>query len=88
MEQQQSQSQRPSPHSWSSGPPESKSESWNYERRTELLNVASGILQAQVMGATRRGEPWKGEGSCVSPTEAVRLAKELIDATEKVQPKL
>ena len=81
--------QNASPHSWASGPPESKSESWNFERRSELLNVASGLLQAQVMGAMRRGEPWQdGDGDVVSPKVAVRLAKELIEETEKVQPKL
>lgn len=81
--------EQPSPHSWAAGPPDTKSESWNYERRSELLNIASGILQAQVMGAMKRGEPWQDEGSdAVSPKVAVRLAKELIEETEKVQPKL
>ena len=78
----------PSPHSWNSGPPESKSEAWNHERRSELLNVASGILQAQVMNAAKRGDSWEGESETpVSPKTAVRLAKELIEETEKVHPK-
>lgn len=78
------------PHSWASGPPESKSESWNWERRSELLNIASGLLQAQVMGAMKRGEPWQDEAgqNVVSPRRAVELAKELIDETERIQPKL
>lgn len=77
------------PHSWDSGPPESKNESWNYERRTELISVAQGVLQAQVMGAMRR-ESWESEGGtpCVDPKLAVRLAKELIEEAERLQPKL
>lgn len=77
------------PHSWGSGPPESKNESWNYERRTELVNVAQGILQAQVMGAMRR-ESWEedADNPGVSPKLSVRLAKELIDEAERIHPKL
>jgi len=86
--------QKQSPHSWASGPPESKSESWNYERRSELLNISSSLLQAQIMGAMRRSpEDWRPEADTgplagVSPEKAVNLAKKLIDEVEKVQPKL
>jgi hypothetical protein len=84
-----------SPHSWASGPPESKSESWNWERRTELLNISSGILQAQIMGSmkARPAESWEagaaaGDPPGVDPTRAVDLARRLIAAAEDVQPKL
>jgi hypothetical protein len=82
-----------SPHNWTSGPPESKSESWNYERRTELLNVSQGILQAQIMGAMKHSpESWqsddeKGQLPGVNAKKAVDLAKQLIDEVEKIQPK-
>jgi hypothetical protein len=79
------------PHSWESGPPESKQESWNWERRTELLNISSAVLQAQVMGTMRNRESWEGEGNpldSVDPKLAVRLAKQLIEEAEIVRPKL
>lgn len=90
MDQQQKQS---SPHSWASGPPESKQESWNFERRSELLNISSVVLQAQVMGAMRRSsesEAWQDRDGLpgVDAKLAVKLAKELIDEVEKLQPKL
>jgi hypothetical protein len=79
------------PHSWDSGPPESKAESWNWERRSELLNVASGLMQAQVMAAVKQPESWQGDASpldSIDATRAVTLAQQLIEATEKVRPKL
>lgn len=79
------------PHSWESGPPESKSESWNWERRTELLNISSAVLQAQIMGVMRNSESWQGSENPlgnVDPKLAVRLAKGLIDEVETLRPKL
>jgi hypothetical protein len=79
-----------SPNSWDSGPPESKSEAWNHERRSELLNVSQGILQAQIMGAMRNREDWQGDDGelgGVDPDKAVNLAKRLINAVENVYPK-
>lgn len=79
------------PHSWESGPPESKSESWNWERRTELLNISSAVMQAQIMGVMRNSESWQGNDNpldSIDPKLAVRLAKQLIDEVEVLQPKL
>ena len=80
-----------SPHAWDSGPPESKIEGWNYERRTELLSLSKGVLEAQIMGAMRNREEWQsddGELGGVDPKRAVELAKRLIAEVEKVHPKL
>ncbi len=77
------------PHSWESGPPESKSESWNYERRTELLSISSAILQAQITGM-QNCEAWEGNNplDAIDAQACAVLAKKLIDAVDNIQPKL
>lgn len=78
----------PNPNGWESGPPESKSESWNYERRTELINIASALLQAQVVGVMRQPEAWEGSPlDAIDPKKSVGMAMAMITEAERVQPK-
>ena len=66
---------------WRSGPPKSETESWNYERRKEVLQVAAYMISASVQA----GEEWRGED--VVP-HIVKQATRLVDEVDQAVPRL
>ena len=76
---------------WEAGPPKSKTESWNYERRNEVLGIAQGLLQAQVASLARSPEVWEEKTSLAEladPEGAVELAVRLQKAADNRCPKV